>query len=158
MAEVIVIHGGNIFESPAQALVNPVNTVGVMGAGLARQFRDRYPAMYQSYRADCRRGQLAPGRVRVYRTDDGRTVICLPTKRHWRDNSRPEYVQTGLQALSRWTAEQSDPVSVAVPPLGCGLGNLDWRQVRPMLIQAVRAMPEAVTVYIYAPRERSPAR
>lgn len=156
MAEIIVVHSGNIFDSPARALVNPVNTVGVMGAGLAKQFRNRYPAMYRGYRDDCRQGKLAPGSIRVYQEGDGRTIICLPTKQHWRHNSRLEYVQTGLQALARWTEEQPEPVSVAVPPLGCGLGNLDWRQVRPMLLAAARAMPDSVTAYIYAPTEMLP--
>ncbi|AYD81421.1 ADP-ribosyltransferase [Streptomyces phage JustBecause] len=114
---------GNLLESQAQGLVNPVNCVGVPGAGLARQFRDRWPAQVEEYVTFCREGKMRPGRVHDAVLLDGRRILSIATKRHWRDNSRIEDVDLGLAALKEYL-DTTGLISVAVPALGCGLGGL----------------------------------
>ena len=127
---------GDIFSSSAQALVNPVNCVGVMGAGLAKQFRDRYPTMFSLYRTHCRQGIVTTGQVRLYSVHHGRTVINLPTKVHWQDLSNLDHIRAGLKALAQALETDAIP-SVAVPPVGCGLGGLNWRDVRPIVLSTL---------------------
>lgn len=138
----------NIFDSNAQALVNPVNCVGVMGAGLARQFAKRYPKMLREYQEVCRDGELKPGLMHVYRLHNQRYIINFPTKNHWREKSRLEYIVSGLEELSVVLQEYMID-SIAIPALGCGLGGLDWEDVRPLL-EGFR--PEGVRVEIYPPQ------
>lgn len=142
----------NIFESSAEALVNPVNCVGVMGKGLALQFRQAYPENFQAYAQVCARGEVRPGRVLVYETGlvQPRWIINFPTKRHWRDRSRLEDIEAGLVDLVRVVRELGIR-SIAVPPLGCGLGGLDWGEVRPRIEAALGSL-EGVEVQIYGPR------
>ena len=148
---VTVIAGGDIFDGQADILVNPVNTQGTMGAGLAKQFRKRYPEIDAPYRRDCQNGQLVVGTVGAYPSRDGKTVICLPTKIHWRNPSRPEHIQAGLTALARWTQQQDcRDRTIAIPPLGCGLGGLDWADIEPMVHAAAASMTVSA-VRIYAP-------
>ena len=126
---------GNLFDSHADALVNPVNTVGVMGKGLALQFKKLFPEIMSPYKQACDADDLIVGSVQTIRLqhlDDlgaPRFVINFPTKQHWRNSSRIEFVQTGLQALKNEIATR-EIESVAVPPLGCGLGGLAWTDVR----------------------------
>lgn len=130
---------GNLLEADAEALVNTVNTVGVMGKGLALQFRRTYPVVYDTYRRACAAGEVEPGKMHVVETGQvsgPRLVINFPTKRHWRNRSRLSYVVTGLQDLVRVLEEQKIK-SVAVPPLGCGNGGLDWEVVRPRIEEAL---------------------
>ena len=148
---VTVIAGGDIFDGTADILVNPVNTQGKMGAGLAKQFRTRYPEIDAPYRHDCRSGDLVIGTIGAYPTHDGKTVICLPTKIHWQNPSRLSYIQSGLTALARWTELQDcRDRTIAIPPLGCGLGGLDWAEVGP-LIHAAAANMCVGAVRIHAP-------
>ena len=125
---------GDIFAQAADILVNPVNCAGVMGRGLALQFRRRYPAVFAEYGRACRGGALRPGRVFLAATgeDRPRAIAHFPTKRHWRDPSRIEDIDSGLRHLAA-TVERLGVPSMAVPPLGCGLGGLDWDAVRPLL-------------------------
>ncbi|MFI7608743.1 macro domain-containing protein [Micromonospora sp. NPDC049366] len=142
---------GDLFAADVDALVNPVNCVGVMGKGLALQFKQRFPASYAVYRHACGQGEMAPGRVQVVLARKGRHryVINFPTKRHWREPSRLEDVEAGLQDLA-------DKVrglrigSIAVPALGCGLGGLEWSIVRPRIEQVLGAT--RARVLIYGPR------
>lgn len=125
----IVRKHGNIFESTCECLVNPVNTVGVMGKGLAKQFADRYPEMLATYKSDYRAGLLRVGQISWFFHDDNRpTIANFPTKRDWRNPSRLEWIDEGLQTLSRALARMDIP-SVAIPPLGCGLGGLTYSDV-----------------------------
>lgn len=125
---------GDIFTSSAEALVNPVNTTGVMGAGLAREFRRRFPDAYIAYAEACRRGKVQIGRVFVY--DRGRAfpryILHFPTKRHWRNPSRMEYIEKGLDDLVR-VVHLLGVRHVAVPALGAGLGGLRWDDVRALM-------------------------
>ena len=126
---------GNLFDSHADALVNPVNTVGVMGKGLALQFKKLFPEIMSPYKQACDAGDLIVGSVQTIRLqhlDDlgaPRFVINFPTKQQRRNSSTIEFVQTGLQALKNEIATR-EIESVAVPPLGCGLGGLAWTDVR----------------------------
>ena len=142
-------HHGDILDSQAQVLVNPVNCRGTMGAGLARQFRDRYPGLETRYRRDCRTGLLRPGRVTLHQVGPSTTVANLPTKDDWRAPSRMEWVEEGLDALAKALLEGGFS-SVAVPALGAGLGGLPW----PPVEQAVKTRLDAsgLTVELYPPR------
>lgn len=119
---------GNLLDCPARGLVNPVNCGGVAGAGLARQFRDRWPEQVAEYTAFCNAGRMRPGVLHDALLPDGRRILSVPTKRHWSDRSTVEIVGIGLAALKNYL-DETGMVSVAVPALGCGLGGLPKRQV-----------------------------
>ena len=144
----------NIFDSGCQALVNPVNCVGVMGKGLALQFRHRFPANFEAYRDACARREVRPGRCFVFDTGAGRPrfVVNFPTKRHWRDRSRIEDIAGGLDDLAAILRRRAI-LSVTIPPLGCGLGGLPWPTVRSLLVDRL-APCERVSVVIYEPGDR----
>lgn len=131
---------GDIFATDAEALVNPVNCVGVMGAGLALAFRRRYPEHYREYVAACHTGRMRPGTVHVHQHKPGvtpRYIVAVPTKRHWRERSRLDDVAAGTAALAR-TLTRLRIESVAIPALGCGLGGLEWKEVHEVLERTLR--------------------
>ena len=148
---------GDIFAQPADVLVNPVNCAGVMGRGLALQFKRRYPAVFRAYREACRDGELRPGRVLLLPTgsDRPRAIAHFPTKRHWRDPSRIEDIDAGLRHLATTIRRLRVP-SIALPPLGCGLGRLDWRTVRPLIAARLHGLDCAITVLEAAPAATAP--
>lgn len=115
---------GNLLDSQAQGLVNPVNCVGVPGAGLAKQFRDRWPVQVGEYVTFCREGRMKPGLVHDAVLPDGRRILSIATKRHWSSPSRIRDVDLGLAALKEYL-DTTGLISVALPALGCGLGGLD---------------------------------
>ena len=118
---------GDIFNSTANLLVNPVNSVGIMGAGLARQFKNRYPVMFKDYKEDCKKGLYVGGSCKIYGE-----VACLATKQHWKDPSQLRYITDGLRRL--WLQMYGKKItSVAIPRLGCGLGGLDWDDVKQLI-------------------------
>src|ERR1700757_1325876 len=123
---------GDIFESKAQTLVNTVNTVGVMGKGIALGFRKRFPEMYEDYVRRCERREVRLGKPYLYRCLVPPNVINFPTKDHWRSVSRLNDIVRGLEYLGVHVTEW-DVTSLAVPPLGCGEGMLEWRVVGPTL-------------------------
>ena len=145
---------GNIFDSGCEALVNPVNCVGVMGKGLALQFRHRFPANFQAYRDACARHAVRPGRCLVFDTGakPTRSIVNFPTKRHWRDRSRIDDIADGLDDLVRILHRRTS-LSVAVPPLGCGLGGLPWPRVRSLLLDRL-APCERVSIVVHEPARR----
>lgn len=148
----IEIVQGNIITAEAEALVNTVNCVGFMGKGIALQFKQAYPANYQAYRKACDSDEVQLGRMFIYDTGSmlhGRYVINFPTKHHWKGKSRYEDIQAGLEALVA-DVQRLEIRSIAIPPLGCGLGGLDWRKVRPMIENAFAALPE-VRVLLFEP-------
>lgn len=140
---------GNIFESPAEALVNTVNTVGVMGKGIALGFKQRYPLNYIMYRNACIRKALNTGNVLTVKENDGKIIVNFPTKQHWKDPSKYEYVETGLKALKKAIIEYKIS-SIALPALGCGLGGLNWETVK-QLIETELGSIEA-TVFVFEPK------
>ncbi|MCB4805632.1 O-acetyl-ADP-ribose deacetylase (regulator of RNase III) [Methylobacterium brachiatum] len=135
----------SLFESPAQTLVNTVNTVGVMGKGIAKEFKDRYPAMYAEYRRVCMNGELTIGRLQLWRGND-HWILNFPTKTTWRQPSKIAYLERGLETFSK-SYKQMGISSVAFPPLGCGNGNLDWWDVKPLMENFLQ--PLEITVYIH---------
>lgn len=150
---------GDLFSDPADALVNPVNCVGVMGAGLALAFRERYPRYYAAYAECCRRGAIKPGSVHLYptRMAQPKYLISFPTKRHWRERSRMEDIESGLKALRHALADGKINIrSVAVPALGAGLGGLEWPRIKKR-IEAVLSEIPGVDVRVYAPHIARPA-
>lgn len=142
---------GDILESGAEALVNTVNTVGVMGKGVALRFKQRFPENYRFYREACKRGEVVPGKMLVFRTGylQPRYIINFPTKRHWRQKSRIEDIVAGLQDLVQ-QVRQLGISSIAIPALGCGHGGLEWEEVRPLIENAFARLPE-VQVEVYEP-------
>jgi O-acetyl-ADP-ribose deacetylase (regulator of RNase III) len=143
---------GDIVASDVQALVNPVNTAGVMGKGLAWQFKQAFPAMFEDYRRACRHGEVAIGRMHVYDRGEQfrpRYIVNFPTKRHWRDRSRLDDIHAGLEALVREVRSRGIG-SIAIPPLGCGLGGLSWPDVYPMIVAGFQELPEVRTL-VFAP-------
>ncbi len=121
----------SVFDSPAQTLVNTVNTVGVMGKGIAKTFRERYPAMYSEYRKLCDNGELAIGNLHLWKGID-HWVLNFPTKTTWRLPSKLDYIEKGLETFVN-NYEGMGIISASFPPLGCGNGNLDWNEVRPLI-------------------------
>jgi O-acetyl-ADP-ribose deacetylase (regulator of RNase III) len=143
---------GDLFESPAQTLVNTVNTVGVMGKGIALTFKKVYPEMFREYQALCESGRFGIGSLFLYRTPH-KLVLNFPTKQHWRKPSRPEYVTAGLQRFVSIYREAGIH-SVAFPPLGCGNGELDFASVvMPIMEQYLKPLP--IPVYVYAPHPQT---
>ena len=143
---------GDILSEDAEALVNSVNCVGVMGRGVALQFKEAFPGNYNAYVAHCKRNEMQPGRVFVFETGETvfpRYIINFPTKRHWRGKSRLEDIESGLASLTK--AIRSRGIrSIAIPPLGSGLGGLHWPTVRARLETALKQC-EDVKVVIFEP-------
>ncbi len=143
---------GDILKADAEALVNTVNCVGFMGRGIAAQFKRAFPANFKAYQSACRRKLVQPGQMFVVETGQltpPRFIINFPTKRHWRAHSRIEDIETGLEALVG-EIERREIRSIAVPPLGCGLGGLSWSDVRPRIERALAAVPD-VRVLVFEP-------
>jgi O-acetyl-ADP-ribose deacetylase (regulator of RNase III) len=150
---------GNLLEADAEALVNTVNCVGVMGKGIALQFKHAFPDNYDRYRRACEAGEVQPGRMFIVETGrvlPPRYVINFPTKRHWKGKSRLEDVRAGLDALVA-DVRRLGIGSLAVPPLGCGHGGLAWDRVRPLIESAFTALPE-VRVQLFAPADTGAGR
>lgn len=141
---------GDLFQSPAQVLVNTVNTVGVMGKGVALQFKRHFPEMYAKYRALCEKGDFDVGSLWLYRSPN-KWVLNFPTKRHWRQPSRIEYVESGLKKFVE-TYSSMGIHSIAFPPLGCGNGQLDFpSQVQPLMEKYLQPLP--IEVFVYPERD-----
>ena len=143
---------GDLLKSDAEALVNPVNCVGVMGRGLAAQFKSAWPLNFRTYEAACKRAEVQAGRMFITETglqSGPRWLVNFPTKRHWRESSRMEDIESGLVALVQ-DVRRLNIRSIAIPPLGCGLGGLDWCDVRPHIATAFAALPD-VRVLLYEP-------
>jgi len=145
---------GDILRADAEALVNTVNSVGVMGRGIALQFKEAFPANFRAYATACERGEVEPGRMFVFETGaltPPRYIINFPTKRHWRGKSRMEDIEAGLVALVREIRARGIK-SIAIPPLGAGLGGLSWCDVRPRIEAALAPLTEVkVTVFEPSP-------
>jgi O-acetyl-ADP-ribose deacetylase (regulator of RNase III) len=139
---------GDILRADTEAIVNTVNCAGSMGRGIAAQFKRAYPKNFKAYEAACKRKEIVPGRMFVFETGqltNPRFIVNFPTKRHWRNASRVEDIESGLRALVD-EVKRRGIKSIAIPPLGCGLGGLDWNYVRPLIECAFEALPEVRTV------------
>jgi O-acetyl-ADP-ribose deacetylase (regulator of RNase III) len=149
----IEIRTGDIFESGAEMLVNPVNCVGVMGKGLAAEFKKRFPDAFKPYKAACSAGEVQPGKLMVVQrpvrqnaTPGPEYVVHFPTKNHWRQPSQYRYVKSGLEQLKELVASVQ-PRCVALPALGCGLGGLEWTRVRAMIEEVLGESDTEFLVY-----------
>ena len=147
---------GDILQADVQALVNTVNCVGVMGKGIALQFKLKFPENFREYEKVCNRGDLEPGRLFVFNRGElleenqgPQYIINFPTKTHWRKPSKLEYIETGMDALVE-EVQQRDIDSIAIPPLGCGNGGLDWEDVEAIIERHMKALPD-VRVVLYPP-------
>lgn len=137
----------NIFESPAQVLVNAVNTVGVMGKGIAKKYKQLYPDMYTQYRHFCEEGLLDIGKLWLYK-DENKWILNFPTKKHWRNPSKIEYIESGLQKFVE-TYQAKGIHSISFPQLGTGNGGLDWEEeVKPLFDKYLKGLPIDVFVHI----------
>jgi len=139
---------GDLFESPAQTWVNTVNTVGVMGKGVALEFKKRFPDMVEDYEGRCLRGEVRLGEPYLYRRESPPHILNFPTKGHWRAVSRLKDIVAGLRHLERHCVEWGI-TSLAVPPLGCGHGGLEWSVVGPTLYNHLAQLD--IPVELYAP-------
>ncbi len=147
----------NLLDANVEALVNTVNTVGVMGKGLALEFKRRFPSNFKVYAAACKRGAVEVGHMLVVETarpTGPRFIINFPTKKHWGQPSQLAYVEAGLVALVR-EVQTRNIRSLAIPPLGCGNGGLAWAAVRPLIDRAVTLLPE-VRVLVFSPDDMPP--
>lgn len=149
----IEIAKGNLLDAPVEALVNTVNTQGIMGKGIALQFKQAFPAMFRDYEKACKAGEVRLGKVHVYDlgglTGGPRWIINFPTKGNWRERSRLADIEAGLQDLVI-AVRRLKILSIAVPPLGCGNGGLNWADVRPRIEAAFAQLPD-VKVQLFAP-------
>lgn len=137
----------DLFESPAQVLVNTVNTVGVMGKGIAKEFASIYPEMYEEYRTLCEKHMFDVGQLWLYKTSH-KWVLNFPTKKHWRSPSKVTYIEAGLKKFAE-TYAQKGITSISFPLLGCGNGGLDFEsQVQPVVEQYLKPLPIDVFIHL----------
>ncbi|WP_342588134.1 macro domain-containing protein [Rhizobium chutanense] len=137
----------SLFDSPAQTLVNTVNVVGVMGKGIALEFKERYPAMFKAYKKLCDSHSLDIGKLHLWRASD-HWILNFPTKTTWRQPSKIEYIEAGLETFQR-SYKQMGIASISFPPLGCGNGNLNWKDVRPLMERYLSKVDIPVYVHDY---------
>lgn len=145
---------GNLLEADVEAVVNTVNTQGIMGKGIALMFKDRFPANFEAYAHACKRKEVRIGKMFVTKREElfgPAWIINFPTKTHWRVNTRLEWVKEGLHDLVR-VIKQEKIRSIAVPPLGCGNGGLEWAVVRPLIVDALEGV-EGLDAIVYEPTE-----
>jgi len=146
----VKIVSGNLFNSNAQTWVNPVNCVGVMGKGIAREFKKRFPDMFNDYRLRCAQHQIQLGQPYLYKRTSLPWILVFPTKFHWRNPANLNAIVNGLQFLlanyKLWNVS-----SLAVPALGCGLGKLNWHLLQPILLNLLSSLDIPVELYQPSP-------
>jgi len=137
---------GDIFDEPAEVRINTVNCVGVMGAGVALAFKTRYPDMFRDYQKACKKGEVNPGSLHTWKTVLGEWIVNFPTKRHWREPSRYEDIETGLIALKNFLVKLGN-IRVMLPALGCGHGGLDWSRVSTIIEKHLGDLDSEIIVF-----------
>lgn len=141
---------GNLLTANAEALVNTVNTVGVMGKGIALQFKEEFPENFAIYADACKSGELVPGKLLITneknRAGEEKTIINFPTKLNWRNPSKYEYIKDGLVELVKAISERKI-TSIAIPPLGCGNGGLKWEIVKGMIEETLKDVDADICIY-----------
>ena len=153
------IKSGDLLKEKSDAIVNTVNCVGVMGKGIALQFKQRWPRNFKEYEAASKRKEIKPGRMFIYdlgEWEKPRYIINFPTKVHWRGSSKLEYIDEGLRDLVK-QANRLGIKSISLPPLGCGNGGLDWDDVRELVFAAFKDQPD-ISVNLFEPKGAPPAR
>ena len=141
----------SLFDSPAKVLVNTVNTVGVMGKGIAKEFKSIYPEMFTEYQQLCESGRLNVGDLWVYKTPH-KWVLNFPTKKHWRSPSKPDYLEAGLKKFSQ-VYQEARITSISFPQLGCGNGELDWKtESKPLMEKYLKGLPIEIFIHVASSR------
>lgn len=140
---------GDLFESGADCLINTVNCEGFMGKGIAYQFKMRFPNNNIDYEKACKAGTLRVGTIHIYK-EEGVWIVNFPTKNKWREKSKTEYVEKGLDRLVEFIIK-NNPKTIAIPPLGCGNGGLDWNTVKNMIVEKLQGIEKEHTFLIYEP-------
>lgn len=145
--QTIVFKKGDIFQAHSEAIVNAVNCVGVMGRGLALEFKRKFPKNFQEYKTACDKGELVIGKLFItFDESTNQHIVNFPTKRHWREPSKLEDIRQGLAAL-RQAIQKHNIQSIAIPALGCGLGGLAWQAVKDEIIAALQGIDCQVLVF-----------
>lgn len=148
---------GNLLEADAEALVNTVNCVGVMGKGIALKFKQAFPENFSLYASVCKEKRMLPGKMLVFETGsmvNPKYIINFPTKRHWKGKSKMEDIDTGLEDLVAQIKKYGIQ-SIAIPPLGAGLGGLNWAEVKPRIEKAFSELPD-ISVFLFEPKGAPP--
>lgn len=145
---------GNIFDSPAQVIVNTVNTVGVMGKGIALEFKNRYPQMFEKYKTACEKHMLTIGKLMLVSAPD-HMLLLFPTKENWRYPSKLSYIEQGLKRFCDNYAQRGI-TSIAFPKLGCGNGELDWNEVHPLMERYLKNLPIDIYIYLDKGKQEEP--
>ena len=147
---------GNLLAEDVEAIVNTVNCVGIMGRGIALQFKNVFPDNFKAYEAACKREQVRPGKMFIFETGEitkPKYIVNFPTKRHWRGKSRMEDIESGLAALASEIRDRRI-TSIAIPPLGCGLGSLNWPEVRVRIEKDLGSI-EDLQILLFEPEQDS---
>ena len=145
---------GDLLSTNTEALVNTVNTVGVMGKGIALQFKEKYPNNFNQYFIACKKGEMKPGKLLVVREntlEENKIIINFPTKVEWFKKSQYSYIEDGLKALIN-TINDYNIKDIAIPPLGCGNGGLKWDKVRDLIEKYLGSLPNT-TIYVFEPND-----
>lgn len=137
---------GDIFKSPAQTIVNTVNTVGIMGKGIALAFKERYPEMFEEYKRKCEKRELTAGKLMIWNNAPDHKILLFPTKEHWRSPSKIEYIEKGLETFRKKYLDMGI-TSIAFPKLGTGNGGLKWEDVQPVMEKYLKRL--VIDIYIY---------
>lgn len=148
----IIYKTGNMFDSDANYFVNPVNTIGTSGKGLALEVKRRYSQTERIYQAVCKSGEFGIGDILQVPTDDHKFILFFPTKKHWRDPSEYEYIERGLGSLKYHCKDIPKNSIIAIPQLGCGLGGLEWSKVHRLILQNLGNM-DNIIFHVYGPNE-----
>ncbi len=147
-SQMLTYHRTSALDSNAQTVVNTVNCVGVMGKGIAAEYKDRYPEMFKAYKVICDNGELSPGRLWLWK-GPSQWVLNFPTKVHWRQPSRLEWIEAGLEKFAS-EYETRGITEISFPRLGCGHGNLKWSDVKPLMERYLSCLPISVYVHDYS--------
>ena len=135
----------NIFNTECEVIVNAVNCVGIMGKGIALQVKTKYPEVFKRYKNICDKNMLKPGLLQIVKTND-KTILNFPTKMHWKNNSKIEWVEEGLMKFVESYKERGIK-SIAFPPLGCGNGNLNWEEVKLLMLKYLNNLDIKIEIY-----------
>lgn len=141
----IYFKDGDIFKDTSEAIVNAVNCVGVMGKGIALKFKEKYPNNYTMYKTACNRKEVKIGKMFIYK-ESNKTIINFPTKEHWRNDSKIEYIEEGLKDLVK-TLQSLNIESVAMPAIGCGNGGLSWDVIKKTIKEYLSDVDMNIIVY-----------
>ena len=144
------IKRGDIFKSSCEVIANPINCVGVMGGGLALAFKKKFPKHFETYKKMCQNGEIKVGELYVIDGDEKHKILLFPTKIHWRNPSLMEYIVDGLKYLAE-NYEKMDIKSIAIPAIGCGLGGLNWEDVKEQITSVLSELDNKIEIEIYEP-------